>query len=289
MVKFYFLLAILSFVSCSKEGANSILTGSCPEGLSPPSNLPLAPAAIAARPIHANGKLTSFNIQLNGVLNTGYNVGVYDVDLFDTSAASIAALKGSGKKVVCYFSAGSGENWRSDYSSFQASDLGLNLDGWPGEKWLDVRSQTVLDVMAARLDLAVTKGCDGVDPDNMDGFLQNSCFSISANEQLAYNRAIANLARSKGLAVGLKNDPTQANVLENYFDFSITEQCYYYNECASYSIFTASNKPVFNIEYDISYHSNPGQTNLCTYSNGNDIRTLVADLGLDDTYHFPCF
>ncbi len=222
----YLLILFLCLVSCSKEGANSILSGSCPGSLSTPSNLPLAPAPSAARPIHANGKGTSFNIQLNGVLNTGYNVDVYDVDLFDTSAATITALKSSGKKVICYFSAGSGENWRSDYSSFQASDLGLNLDGWPGEKWLDVRSQSVLDVMAARLDLAVTKGCDGVDPDNMDGFLQNSCFTISSNEQLAYNRAIANLARSKGLSVGLKNDPTQAFGLESYFDFSLTEQCY---------------------------------------------------------------
>jgi hypothetical protein len=42
------------------------------------------------------------------------------------------------------------------------------MSGWAGENWIDVRTQNVRDIMKARLDLAVVKGCHGVDPDNVN-------------------------------------------------------------------------------------------------------------------------
>lgn len=73
--------------------------------------------------------------QLTGTINTGYDVTVYDIDLFDAPDAVLATLRAQGRRIVCYFSAGSAENWRPDYQRFKASDLGKPLDGWPGEKW----------------------------------------------------------------------------------------------------------------------------------------------------------
>ncbi len=58
--------------------------------------------------------------------------------------------------------------------------------------------------MLRRLDLAVTKGCDGVEPDNMDGYANDSGFPLTAEDQLTFNRFIANEAHRRGLAVGLK-------------------------------------------------------------------------------------
>lgn len=43
---------------------------------------------------------------------------VYDVDLFDSTKSQIATYKKAGKKVVCYFSAGSWEDWRDDAEDF---------------------------------------------------------------------------------------------------------------------------------------------------------------------------
>ncbi len=282
----FIILFCLFTVGCSKSNSAS---KNCPKTISMASNLPLAPTPEVAIPVTGLGIDATWNWQLNGILNTGYNVDVYDVDLFETSIATITSLKMSGKKVICYFSAGSSENFRTDFSQFLDSDMGQNLDGWPGERWLDVRSQNVLNIMTDRLDLAVTKGCDGVEPDNMDAFDQNTCFDISANDQLAYNRAIANLARSRGLSVALKNDPDQVNDLVGYFDFSVTEQCYFYNECLSYQPFVSAAKPIFNAEYDLAYRINPAQANLCSYSNANNIQTIVFSLGLDDTYRHQCF
>ena len=84
---------------------------------------------------------------------------------------------------------------------------------------MDIRSQNILDIMEARLDLAQIKGCDGVEPDNMDGYQQDTCFDLTENDQLAYNRAIANFARDRGLSVALKNTPDLIPELVDYFDF----------------------------------------------------------------------
>ena len=104
---------------------------------------------------------------------------VYDVDLFYHSKDQIATIKAQGKKVICYFSAGSGEIWRPDYSQFKPSDLGTPLSGWAGERYLNIRSKAVLGIMKKRIHLASMKGCDAIDPDNMGTFLS----SLSAKQE----------------------------------------------------------------------------------------------------------
>ena len=86
---------------------------------------------------------TRWQWQLSGDVNTGYNVEVYDIDLFDNRQEVIAELKNSRKKVICYFSAGSSEDWRPDFNGFSESGMGKPMEGWEGERWLDVRSENV--------------------------------------------------------------------------------------------------------------------------------------------------
>lgn len=233
---------------------------------------------------------TTWQWQLRGTLDTSYNVDVYDVDLFDTGTTMIAQLKAAGRKVVCYFSAGSSENWRPDHAKFAAADQGLPLDGWVGERWLDVRSANVRAIMISRLDLAKSKGCDGVEPDNVDGYANRTGFDLVAQNQLDYNRFLADQAHTRGLAVGLKNDVDQLVPLEPSFDFAVNEQCHEYAECGGYSIFSSQNKPVFNAEYKSSYVSNAGGARdaLCVASKSAGMHTLVLPLALDGTFRFSC-
>ena len=193
---------------------------------------------------------TSWQIQLQGTVDTSFNVQVYFIDLFDVPTTTITQLKQQGRKVVCYFSAGSWEDWRSDAAQFPASVKGNNLDGWPGEKWLDIRNLTALGpIMQARMNLAVSKGCNGVDPDNVDGYTNNTGFPLTAAHQLTYNRWLAQQAHARGLAIGLKNDLDQIGQLVNDFDWALNEQCFQYNECQTLLPFVTANKPVFGIEY----------------------------------------
>lgn len=228
--------------------------------------------------------------QLSGTLNTSYNAAVYDLDLVDTSAVTIAQLKAAGRRVVCYFSAGSSEDWRPDYARFTAADKGLALDGWAGEKWLDIRSANVRAIMVARLDLARAKGCDGVEPDNVDGYTNNTGFPLTAQHQLDYNRFLAAQAHARGLAIGLKNNVDQLAALEPDFDFAVNEQCNEYAECGGYRVFIAKNKPVFNAEYKSNYVNNTAgaRDKLCAASKAAGLRTLVLPLALDGSFRHSC-
>jgi hypothetical protein len=251
-------------------------------GSSPSAHLDPDVAPVTLGSWYKPDENTFWQIQLQGTLNTTYNVTVYDIDLFDTSEASIAALQTAGRKVICYFSAGSSENWRDDFGDLSASSMGNELDGWAGERWLDIRSQDVLDLMLARLDLAVEKGCDGVDPDNVNGYQNDTGFDLSAREQLAFNRRIANEARERGLAVALKNDGDQVIDLVDYFDFSVQEECHEFDECALYEPFVAAGKPVFNIEYGTD------SATVCAPARARDFRTLIMPLALDGSSRVSC-
>jgi len=178
------------------------------------------------------------------------DVDLYDVDLYDTSAETVAAYKARGITMICYFSAGSWEDWRPDAGDFPPEVLGKDYVGWAGEKWLDIRNLEALEpIMRARLELCRDKGFDGADPDNMDSHTNDTGFPLTAEDQLRYNRFIADLAHSLGLQVGLKNDPEQAVELEPWFDFMVTEDCFDQGWCGLAQPFARAGKPVLMIEY----------------------------------------
>lgn len=102
------------------------------------------------------------------------DVAVYDLDLWENDAAIFQALQQGGKKVICYFSAGSYEDFRPDKGDYLDSDLGKPLDGWPGERWVDTNSDNVRDILRSRIKMAADKGCDAIDPDNVDGYVSFS-------------------------------------------------------------------------------------------------------------------
>jgi len=230
----------------------------------------------------------SWHWQLQGSINTNYDVDIYDIDLFDSDEDLIKSLQDRDIKVICYFSAGSYENWREDHESFPASVLGEELDNWEGERWLDISNEEIYPIMQARLDLAAAKGCDGVEPDNMDGYTNDTGFSLSSDEQLIYNVFIANEARARGLSVGLKNDLNQIERLEPYFDFVVNEQCHRYNECNLLEPFTDANKPVFNAEYDDKYFNSSQRDDLCQSASDLNFNTMFLPQALDDSFRYVC-
>jgi hypothetical protein len=225
---------------------------------------------------------TTWQIQFTGALDTSIDVQMYDLDLFETPQAVIDELHAAGRRVVCYFSAGSWEDWRPDASQFPESVLGNELEGWPGERWLDIRQMaTLAPIMQARLDLAAKKSCDGVDPDNVEGYANDSGFPLTTQDQLAYNTWLAAQAHSRGLAVGLKNDLAQVPDLVETFDWQLNEQCFQYNECYLLLPFIQAGKPVFGIEYQ----GDPAS--FCPQANAMNFDTLKKNLDLD-AWRYAC-
>lgn len=214
-------------------------------------------------------------------------VAIFDVDLFDTSAETVKTLHDLGKKVICYFSAGSFEDWRPDARRFQAADKGKDLDGWPGEKWLNISSENVRSIMKTRVELASEKTCDGVDPDNVDGYVSSqhlvadppltsmqdndNGLGLTPDDSVALMEFLFSVSRPLNLTLGLKNAGTIIPAVLPFTDFSVNEQCVQYNECEKFQSFIQAGKPVFHIEYpNLIDNSNAGlETELVNKACGN--------------------
>lgn len=220
---------------------------------------------------------TTWQIQLQGEINTAYAVEVYVLDLFDTPQAIIDELHAVGRKVICYFSAGTYEKWREDADLFSSKILGETVAGWEEERWLDIRRQSLVQpIMMSRLDLAAQKGCDGVDPDNVDAYTNVTGFPLTYEDQLAYNLWLADEAHQRGLAVGLKNDLDQLEELVEHFDWALNEQCFAYDECDLLLPFIEAGKAVFTIEYE------ENRADYCPLANALGFSTLTKTPDLDD-------
>lgn len=92
----------------------------------------------------------------------------------------MAELHSLDKKVICYISAGSWEEWRWDESLFPMEIQGGPLIFGPGdefhdERWLDVRRrEIILPIMLNRIGMMKHKGCDAVEWDNPDAFFHEA-------------------------------------------------------------------------------------------------------------------
>jgi len=210
---------------------------------------------------------------------------VYDVDPRVVGAAGVRRLRGEGRRVVCYFSAGSVEAFRGD-PALPPDVVGRPLAGYPDERWLDVRRAEVRSKVVSELDRARAGGCDGVEPDNVDAYANPSGFPLTAADQLAFNRFVAREAHRRGLTVGLKNDLDQVPGLVDEFDFAVDEQYHEYGECAALRPFVAAGKPVLNAEYAARFRRSPEA--LCRAARREGLSTLVLPVALDGSFRRAC-
>jgi hypothetical protein len=221
--------------------------------------------------------------QLSGTVNNSYPAAAYDIDGFDNDKAEVSTLHSARKRVICYIDVGTWENWRPDAGVFPSSLLGKD-NGWPGERWLDVRQLSVLKpIMTARFQMCKQKGFDAVEPDNIDGWENDTGFPISAQDQLNYNQWVAGEVHSLGLAVLQKNDPEQAAKLQPYFDGVLDEQCNEFSECSSFAPYLKAGKPVLNAEYNVS------TSQFCPSDNSAGIMGALYNLNLDGKRYEPCW
>ncbi|KAH0537524.1 hypothetical protein FGG08_005699 [Glutinoglossum americanum] len=230
---------------------------------------------------------TTWQIVLLHPLNdTTPDVQVYDIDLFTNNASTISDLHGKNRKVICYFSAGTYESFRPDSTDFSRSDYRNVVEGWNNERWLDTNSANVRRIMVERLDLAAHKGCDGVDPDNVDGYDNDTGFSLNQDDAVNYLTFLANHAHNRSLSIGLKNAGAIVPRVVDLLEWEVNEQCVQYDECDLYRPFVDANKPVFHIEYPDSAPDIDLATanSICGAANTVDFSTLMKALVLDDWY-----
>jgi hypothetical protein len=249
------------------------------------------------------------NTNISGTPFTGgpaVSPSVFDIDfqtdgactggtITQENGAAVSSIHANGAKAICYIDAGGAESFRPDfgaYSNFNSSCggclFGKPVSGFRNEFWLNINNDRgqrtfILGQISARLDRCVANGFDGVEMDVVDAYSNRTGLTISADTQLLFNTALANLAHSKGLTVALKNDVEQVPDLAPYFDYAINEQCQQYNECANYTTYFASaGKAVFQVEYKLS------TSKFCPQANAANRNAIQKTFDLFDTPYVPC-
>lgn len=224
----------------------------------------------------------TFQYQLSGRIDLSVDAQVFDLDADETPRSVVRAIHASGRRAICYIDAGTWESYRSDKGRYPSSILGKRVDGWPDERWVDIRRLDVLKpILRARVDRCAAKGFDGVEYDWTDSYLHDTGFRISRAHQLRFDRWLAWLAHDRGLSVGLKNSGPLVPRLVGWFDFVITEQCFQYRECGLYRPFRRAGKAHFDVEYRLR------TAEFCDRANDAGIVALRKRLALD-AWRRPC-
>jgi hypothetical protein len=248
-------------------------------------------ANIAATPFTGGGPVSpsvfDIDFQTDGACTGG--------TITQENGAAVAAIHAKGARAICYIDAGGAENFRPDFAEYAAFNSNCNgclfgkpVSGFRNEYWLNINNNLgqrdfILSEIGKRLDRCVANRLDGVEMDVVDAFSNRTGLTVSADTQLLFNTALANLAHSKGLTVALKNDVEQVPDLAPYFDFAINEQCQQYKECDNYSTYFASaGKAVFQVEYKLS------TSKFCSQANIANRNAILKTFDLFDTPWTPC-
>ncbi len=190
--------------------------------------------------------------QLSETVSDPIDVDVYDID-WEVDASVVEDLHARGIKVICYVSVGSWEDFRPDADEFPDAVIGNDYDGWPGEKYVDIRSSELRAVMEKRFDVCQEKGFDAIEPDNMDVFElgADSGFPFTQEDGVEFALWLAEQAHARGLGIGQKNASSITDEIVADYDWALTESCYSDGDwCGDVSAYRTADKPVFMCEYE---------------------------------------
>jgi endo-alpha-1,4-polygalactosaminidase (GH114 family) len=222
--------------------------------------------------------------QLSGV-DTSNDVDAYDID-WEIDGSTVQDLDTRGIQAICYVSVGSYEDWRSDAAEFEAHPevLGNDYYGWPGEKFIDIRSPIVREIMAARFETCASKGFDAIEPDNQDVYEADSGFPLTRADGLEYAQWLAEQAHSRGMAIVQKNAPDLAEDLFDLYDGALTEDCFDQgNWCGDMDGYLSRGKPLLMAEYT---DTSVDFADVCAWAETHEASPIYKNRDLDTWVEF---
>jgi hypothetical protein len=243
----------------------------------------LACASTASAYWHPKPTTAPWQWELQGRFELTPGASVYEIDGFEYPLADVKAIHETGAKAICYLDVGSWEEYRPDAGRFPKSVLGAVYEGYPEERWLDIRNyRKFAPLIEARIAMCARKGFDAVEPDNINGWENKTSFPLTRADQLRFNRWIARQVHKRGMAVALKNDSQQARQLVGDFDFAVVEECFQYEECDLFKPFVEAGKAVFEAEYELP------TAKFCTEANALRFSAIRKNVELFPQPWEPC-
>jgi len=204
---------------------------------------------------------------------------VVDIDI-RKSPQKIQQFHKAGKKVICYFSAGTIEDFRDDFKQYKkVKGLVQNeYDDWPGEYWLDFRVEGIKPLIKNRMKTAISKKCDAIEVDNLDGYQMDEVRRwkkpLTRQDTITFAKWLGSTAHSLGISIGLKNVSGIIGEVGKYYDFAINEECINHDECYLYNNFLKSGKAVFGVTYN---GLEKNRKKLCENLNGLGMSMIIKE------------
>ncbi|KAH6623208.1 glycoside hydrolase superfamily [Chaetomium tenue] len=221
---------------------------------------------------------------------------VWDLDLYHVARTPeiVTHLRNNDPDaiLICYFNAGLAQESDCDYDTkWKNSGLLGNIyspdePDFSDERWVNIKNQTARDWMKDRITLARDYGCDGVDPDNIDGYLNDldnnngTGWNLSEGDYVSFVTELATHAhslttdRGHTLLIGQKNAPELVEQIGGDLDFAVLEDCKTLNDdedyvfCGDFQTYIAEGKPVFSIEYPSTLGNT--ETGACNANGASD-------------------
>ena len=235
--------------------------------------------------------------QLQGEIDTTFPVQVYNIDI-NVPQDKIDELKARGIKLICYFSAGTVESFRSDSRLFPQEIIGEQYEDLIDEQWVDYADIDALaPIMRARIERCKSKGFDAIEIDNVDAHNYESRdeqgnvvnigtnFNMTLDESIAYVRWLTNEAHSRGLGIGLKNAEEMVADVVDEVDWMLVEDCFFDSWCLAATAFIDADKPVFMAEYDELV---PDFAPACELAKSLGYSAIWRDTSLSNRLYLAC-
>ncbi len=223
---------------------------------------------------------TTFQIKLTGVIDvtSPTDLGQGDSTYRGTPSAPPQAflipattatpeivhrLHRTGAHVICVVPV---TNWSSDIIDPGSSAwAGLKGPSSGGQTfWLNTNPagplyNTLINLMTEEFQVCHDDGFDAVAPERLDEThipgLQFDGVPITSAGFANYAFQLTEIAHSLGLSIAQTDDPADAKVFENYFDFAIVNNCFTLHNCAAYTPYTAAHRAVMEIETSAPPHA----------------------------------
>jgi len=211
------------------------------------------------------------------------------VDPFDDNVdQNVDTIKSLNNQVAGYISAGTGEDWREDFSALEPYLVTKAWPEWPGEYFVNETTTGILDVMKLRIDKMTDWGLDWVEFDNMDWLDEETRneYDLQATvaEAKAYINDLCDYTHAKGLKCMAKNTVDSFENFDGVLYESYNDDKNWWNVEGTKS-FLAAGKLVIINHYNET-DCDGVYAEYQKYYNSENISFICEDIGLQRYKHY---
>jgi len=243
---------------------------------------------LALTPVYNHAYQENYDADtVNTILSNARDAYVLIDPFYEGVVAYIPQMKADGNQIGGYISAGTGENWRDDFSELEPYLTRKVWGEWAGEYYV---SQTAgaLSIMKYRIDKMASWGLDWVEFDNMDWLDDESKSEYgllaTSTEAKAYINDLCDYTHQKGMKCMAKNTVEGFEKFDGVLYESYSTEKNWWDTAGTKS-FISAQKPVIINHYN-EIHCNSIYTEYKNYYQTQNILFICEDKNLEKYKHY---